>query len=439
MLNHAISRWDKTVTAELWTFAIQHAATIYNTTKRRSRDYDLSPWEKITGERSKLDQTDMHPLLCPVYVLDRRMQEGTSPPKWTKRTTQKVYVGHLHHYSKSVPMVWDPKTKLVSPQFHVMFDDNFDTVKAPDPNIKQSDNMDRLFKTNRYTYDDPFGNEHTYLFTYGGADIHPDNLTPTIETCQASFMMTPCSDTQRKISAKNNPQNNSILSMQDFMILHANNIYPQSNKDYFKAYKHLYGIDMQIHSIPKSPNQKAQEMELSDLHHEEFKIFALEYNTYNTEPTNERDHNANTLQRHNEDFDPGINDMFLNNLDPTFYAMQMQNPDVLTRAQIKRQVDANKFVEAQRPKIDGLMDINTFECIPKIDLPPQTQYLDLIWTCRCKRRPDGSLKKYKARLCVYGSRQIQGIDYTESFAPVVQWSTIRVVNTLATMHNLKGK
>jgi hypothetical protein len=62
MLNHAISRWDKTITAELWPFAIQHAATIYNTTKRRSRDYDLSPWEKITGERSKLDQTDMHPI-----------------------------------------------------------------------------------------------------------------------------------------------------------------------------------------------------------------------------------------------------------------------------------------------------------------------------------------------------------------------------------------
>jgi hypothetical protein len=40
---------------------------------------------------------------------------------------------------------------------------------------------------------------------------------------------------------------------------------------------------------------------------------------------------------------------------------------------------------------------------------------------------------------VNGSRQIQGIDYTESFAPVVQWSTIHVVNTLAAMHNLKGK
>jgi hypothetical protein len=83
--------------------------------------------------------------------------------------------------------------------------------------------------------------------------------------------------------------------------------------------------------------------------------------------------------------------------------------------------------------------MNTFEFIPKINLPPKTRYLDLIWTYRHKCRPDGSLNKYKARLCVNDSRKIQGIDYKELFAPVVQWSTIRMVNTLAAMHNLKGK
>jgi hypothetical protein len=191
---------------------------------------------------------------------------------------------------QSICMVWDPKTTLVSPQMHVMFDDNFDTIQAPDPNITQADTMDRLFKTNRYKYYDPFGNEQTYLFSHGGVDIHPDNLTPSIETCQASFTMTSThdehhSDTQNNTSTKNTDNNTSILNMQELVILHANNIVPQSSKDDFKAYKHLHGIDMQIHSIPKSPKQKGQEMELSDLYDEEFKIFALEYNTSNTEST----------------------------------------------------------------------------------------------------------------------------------------------------------
>jgi hypothetical protein len=143
------------------------------------------------------------------------------------------------------------------------------------------------------------------------------------------------SDTQNNTSTKNTHNNKSILSMQHLVVLHPNNIYPQSNKDDFKSYKHLHGMDMQIHSIPKSPKQKAQNMELSDLHDEEFKIFALEYNTSSTEPNNKLDQYVNTLQWHNEDFDPGINNMFLNNLNPTFYAMQMQNPDVLTHAQMK--------------------------------------------------------------------------------------------------------
>jgi hypothetical protein len=125
--------------------------------------------------------------------------------------------------------------------------------------------------------------------------------------------------------------------------------------------------------------------------------------------------------------------MFLNNLDPTFYIMQMQNPDVLTHAQMKIQVNANKFVEAQRPEIDGLMNINTFEYIPKINLPPRTRYLDHVNDVRMD--PSRNTK----HVSVNGSRQIQGIDYTESFAPVVQWSTIRMVNTLAAMHNIKGK
>jgi hypothetical protein len=155
------------------------------------------------------------------------------------------------------------------------------------------------------------------------------------------------SATQTNASTENTHNNKSILSMQDLVILHANNIFPQNNKYDFKAYKHLHGIDMQIHSIPKPPKQKAQYMGLSDLHEEEFKLLAMEYNTTKTEPDNELDHYVNTLQRSNEDYGPGINGMFLNNLDPIFYAMQMQNPDVLTHAQI------NRGTKTRNPRVNG--------------------------------------------------------------------------------------
>jgi hypothetical protein len=93
-----------------------------------------------------------------------------------------------------------------------MSDDNFDTVQAPDPNAKHTETMDRLFKTNRYKYDDPFRNEHTKLFSYGGVDIHPDNLTPNITTCQESLVMKSTPDdqhsaTQTKSSTENSHNN----------------------------------------------------------------------------------------------------------------------------------------------------------------------------------------------------------------------------------------
>jgi hypothetical protein len=87
--------------------------------------------------------------------------------------------------------------------------------------------------------------------------------------------------TSNTSSDENTTYNRSTLSMNDLVILHANNIFQQNNKDDFKAYKHLHGIDMQIHSIPKPPKQKAHDMGFSDLHEEAFKLFVMENNITN--------------------------------------------------------------------------------------------------------------------------------------------------------------
>eukprot|EP00957_Ditylum_brightwellii_P153280 11665901-Ditylum_brightwellii.AAC.1 len=44
---------------------------------------------------------------------------------------------------------------------------------------------------------------------------------------------------------------------------------------------------------------------------------------------------------------------------------------------------------------------------------------------------DLDVKKRKACLCVRGDQQVEGIDYFETHAPVVSWSTLRTVMTLA--------
>ena len=49
------------------------------------------------------------------------------------------------------------------------------------------------------------------------------------------------------------------------------------------------------------------------------------------------------------------------------------------------------------------------------------------WVYRTKVAADGTISKYKARLVAKGFSQVQGVDYTETFAPVAKMDSIRLV------------
>ena len=61
------------------------------------------------------------------------------------------------------------------------------------------------------------------------------------------------------------------------------------------------------------------------------------------------------------------------------------------------------------------------------------------WAVKCKRYPDGRIKKFKARICARGDKQLEGIDFFETYAPVVQWTTIRLMFILEILLGLKSK
>ena len=67
---------------------------------------------------------------CPVYILDSRLQSvgGGGPPKWDPRARLGIYLGHSPSHAGSADLVMNLKTRLVTPQFHWVFDDNFQTV-----------------------------------------------------------------------------------------------------------------------------------------------------------------------------------------------------------------------------------------------------------------------------------------------------------------------
>jgi hypothetical protein len=58
------------------------------------------------------------------------------------------------------------------------------------------------------------------------------------------------------------------------------------------------------------------------------------------------------------------------------------------------------------------------------------------WAFKLKRYPDGLAKKFKARFCIRGDQQVEGRDYFETWAPVVQWPTVRAMIILAAKQKL---
>lgn len=58
------------------------------------------------------------------------------------------------------------------------------------------------------------------------------------------------------------------------------------------------------------------------------------------------------------------------------------------------------------------------------------------WIFKIKKDANGNVQRYKVRLVAKGYNQEEGIDYTETFSPVVRFDSIRLILAMAAKENL---
>jgi len=75
-------------------------------------------------------------------------------------------------------------------------------------------------------------------------------------------------------------------------------------------------------------------------------------------------------------------------------------------------------------EFDALMENDTWSLCPR---PLGKHVVRNKWVYKMKRKPDGSVERFKARLVGKGYDQRSGIDFHETFSPVIKPTTIRLV------------
>jgi hypothetical protein len=116
---------------------------------------------------------------------------------------------------------------------------------------------------------------------------------------------------------------------------------------------------------------------------------------------------------------------------------RMQNPiafhaemmgDILYLQQVLRQHDAKEFVQAVVKEVNRHMNCKNWTLKKRSKVSEDVQIMPSVRSMQCKRDLTmNKIKSHKARLNLHGRKQIYGMNYFKTYAPVVTWFTIRLM------------
>ena len=473
LMLHAIIHWPIEADPSLWPFAVDHAVYLWN--HLPGRDLRLAPDELFSGGKfpSYGFLNSAHVWGCPIYVLDPKLQDGRKLPKWTKRARRGQYLGISPEHSSTVARVRHLTTGNISPQFHVVFDDLFSTVPAAETGPDSVDTS--CFDSHSWSKLVQFGLERFLLDEYDDRGrliplpVLDDTWSPTENLLPEAPLRslpppTSVADEVARLPSFSDP----VTSVPEGELVDdapaSVKLEPPSSSSSSPVVDLTDEIDAFDEPPPVEPAPPAPDpapdpsLRRSSRVRKPRKFFDGTFAHYNNgiNPAqrvpcgllNQKYLNSlnwhlttdklrgSTLRRLTHmvalDTDPDTNEVDW--LNPMAFGAKANSEDTPTWDEALGGPDAAGFWQAMEIEIDTL--VNKRDAWTVVDRLPTMNVLPSTWAFKVKRLPDGSIKKLKARFCVRGDRQIQDVDFFDTFCPVVHWNTVRLMLILSAVLRL---
>jgi hypothetical protein len=497
MLLHVRLHWPDEFSADLWPFALDYAVYIYNHVPTKGKPGMPSPQEVFCG--TKIGCRPLRRLRvfgCPCYVLDPRLQDGKKIPKWEPRSRKGQFLGYSKEHATTIGMIRNIRTGHISPQFHVVFDEDFTTV-ASENTLDLTETWIELFLNSREHYldghdvsvdgplpevDPDFAPIESEFTQQGEITLEQQFQGETLPQLQPQLQPPPAAAPREPVvqqpapgpvapqpapqpaqrQAPQEPPRNVGWSDVEYAP-------PRETRHQPPPVEEPPQVNPEPPSSPLRPRRSTR-------NREQWSEPPLTYESLGETRVLLREVDSRTFShvvsvsnplvcvfatmdwsngRYDQEFQR-FHAMFTSQIDhetlelydaedafhPFAFAAKVQSEDFPSYHEILRMdgMERKKWLESMDVEMSDLVARKAFEFVPRDEATKANkQVIKSMWAFRRKRRPDGSVSRYKARLCVRGDLQRESSNFTtnETFAPVVEWSTVRMLFSLGVLDDWK--
>ena len=482
MMIHSAIHWPDVADSTLWPLAVEYATYLHNHVPQTSNG--LSPIDTFTRTRHPTRRLlDLRVWGSPTYVLNKVISDGKKLPRWKPRSSRRMFVGLSKQHSTKAPLVLNLETGFISPQFHVVHDDFFATVSSSSDSTPDftSDIWKNLFGSATHYLSEEIDNESPRsedVIAQSRVQLRSDEIASRfdMQTPASELQVPPLATTQLQSEEDNefvHVRNPSLVQQDnpsDYVIIDP----PDSIESKKQSTRKVQKPDGEIFG-PEGASRNVQQIEdsnsTSSTHrkiqseggtpHSQLDTFTdldsnLQEEISSETPIikksrNDRSENiqlnfpdsnvsdrspsrpkrtSRPVSRFSDEYDryytlqPDFDS--IDNSTAYVYVSTSRGSDDFTFEDILALPDRDQWILAALVEINGLIEKETW--IEEEQSLATSRILPGTWTFKLKRKPDGSIKKYKARYCVRGDLQDTR---EETHAPVCNFSSVRIFLVLS--------